>query len=150
MRTLHSLALLLVAATLCACGIGYQNADHEQRPETITGMGATVMYPGESGPAMPGSSIGPTSGTGQTTGSTTPGTASGSYTGSGEPAHAGTSSGPVPAGGAAATSGGAADPGSNMTMISGGKQEVSESYEDKRFLPIGPIFGYPFWFNGEG
>jgi hypothetical protein len=36
-----------------------------------------------------------------------------------------------------------------MTMISGGKEDVSESFEDKRFLPIGPIFGYPFWFLGK-
>jgi len=148
MRQLRSLALVLLPAALCACGIGYQSADREQRPEIITGMGATVMYPGESGPAMPGSSIGPTSATGQTTGSTTPGTASGSYSGSGEPPRAGSTSGQAPAGGAAA-SGGAAEPGSNMTMISGGKQEVSESFEDKRFLPIGPIFGYPFWFLGK-
>ena len=36
-----------------------------------------------------------------------------------------------------------------MTMISGGKEEASSSIEDKRFLPIGPIFGYPFWFLGK-
>ncbi len=154
MRHLRSrVPVLLATAFSLACGIGYQSADREQRPEVITGMGGTVMYPGESGPAMPGSSIGPTAATGQTTGSTTPGTASGSYSGSGEPQRSGSSSGSsngqAPSGGAASGSGGAANPGSNMTMISGGKEEVSESYEDKRFLPIGPIFGYPFWFLGQ-
>ena len=153
MRHLRSRApVLLSTALLCACGIGFQNANREQRPETITGMGATVMYPGESGPAMPGSSIGPTSASGQTAGSTTPGTASGSYSGSGEPPRAGTSTGTStgqPPAGGAAPAGGAPQPGSNMTMISGGKEEVSESFEDKRFLPIGPIFGYPFWFLGK-
>jgi len=143
MRHLRSRALfVLLPAALCGCGIGFKNASREARPEVITGMGGTVMYPGESGPAMPGSAIPPMSGSSQSTGSTGPGTSSGSYSGSGQPA-------PAPAGGGAASSGGAAEPGSNMTMISGGKQDVSESMEDKRFLPIGPIFGYPFWFLGQ-
>jgi len=150
MRHPHSLALLVLSASLGACGIGYQNADREQRPEVILGTGATVMYPGESGPAMPGSSIGPASATGQTTGSTSPGSASGSYSGSGQPAPAPSAGASSQAGTGGAPAGtGSAEPGSNMTMISGGKEEVSESYEDKRFLPIGPIFGYPFWFLGK-
>jgi antitoxin component YwqK of YwqJK toxin-antitoxin module len=149
MRHLRSLTLALLPLTLCACGMGYSSASREQRPEVITGMGGTVMYPGESGPAMPGSSIGPTSGSGTTAGSTSPGQQSGSYSGSGEPPR--NPGGPAPAqsgsGGGTAPAGG--EPGSNMTMISGGKEETSESFEDKRFLPIGPLFGYPFWFLGQ-
>ncbi|MGH9884205.1 MAG: hypothetical protein ACREBE_01665, partial [bacterium] len=146
MRHPHSRALwVLLPVALCACGIGYKSASGEQRPEIITGMGGTVMYPGESGPAMPGSSMPPTSGSGQSSSSSGPGTSSGSYSGSGQPE-------PAQGGGAASGSGsggGSGDPGSNMTMISGGKQDASESMEDKKFLPIGPLFGYPFWFLGQ-
>lgn len=148
MRPLRIPALVLVLASLCACGMGYASADREQRPEIITGTGATIMYPGESGPAMPGSAIGPAGSTGSSSGSTAPGTTSGSYSGSGEPPKPGAGAGQASGGGSAQPAG-AADPGSNMTMISGGKQDVSESFEDKRFLPIGPIFGYPFWFLGK-
>ena len=72
MRLLSFPALVLLSSSLCACGIGYSSASREQRPETLTGMGATVMYPGESGPAMPGSAIGPIGSSGQSTGSTAP------------------------------------------------------------------------------
>ena len=46
---LHSSAASLLFS-LCACGLGYRNSAAEQRPEIITGMGATVMYPGEGRP----------------------------------------------------------------------------------------------------
>ncbi len=147
MRTLRPLVVAVLPLALCACGMGYSGGSREQRPEVIQGMGATVMYPGESGPAMPGSSIGPASATGQSSGSTSPGQSSGSYSGSGQgaPAQAG---GGATAGGAASPQAGE-NPGGNMTMISGGKEETSESYEDKRFLPVGVLFGYPFWIFGQ-
>jgi hypothetical protein len=36
-----------------------------------------------------------------------------------------------------------------MTMIGQTTQEESATEEKKLFLPIGPLFGYPFWFLGQ-
>jgi hypothetical protein len=36
-----------------------------------------------------------------------------------------------------------------MTMIGQTTEESSNSSEKKQFLPIGPLFGYPFWFLGQ-
>ncbi len=133
---------------LCACGIGYRNSAQEDRPEMITGMGATVMYPGEPGPAMPGSAIGPAGSASSSTGSTAPGTTSGSSrsTGQGVPNGGGSSSGSYSSNGTGAPAG---NPGSNMTLIGQTTEEQSITNEKKQFLPIGPLFGYPFWFLGQ-
>jgi antitoxin component YwqK of YwqJK toxin-antitoxin module len=145
------LATALSLLSLCACGIGYKNAAVETRPEVVTGMGATVMYPGEAGPAMPGSAIGPSGATSSGSSSTFPGTTSGSSSsnGTGVPANgAGAPSAP----GGQTTQGGTSNggaPGSNMTMIGQVEQDQSAKTETKQFLPIGPIFGYPFWFLGK-
>jgi hypothetical protein len=138
---------LLVSLALCGCGIGYRNGAQEQRPEIITGMGATVMYPGEPGPAMPGSAIGPAGSTSSSSGgSMAPGTTSGSSnsSGTGVPG-AGTSSGSSSSSG----SGSESPAGSNLTMIGQTTEEASSSQEKKQFLPIGPLFGYPFFFLGQ-
>jgi hypothetical protein len=146
--------LLVLSVSLAACGVGYKNGSQEQRPEIITGMGATVMYPGEAGPAMPGSAIGPAGSNSSSSGSTVPGTTSGSSNssgtgvpdngGSGTGSHSGTSS----SNGSGSGSGG--NPGgSNLTMIGQTTEEASNSTETKEFLPIGPLFGYPFWFLGQ-
>src|SRR5262245_3546166 len=143
-RTTPVVGFLLFS--LCACGIGYRNSAAEQRPEIITGMGATVMYPGEAGPAMPGSAIGPagSSSTGST--SSAPGTTSGTTRSSGTGV-------PSAGGGATQSSGNAAapppGPGSNLTMSGQTTEEGSQSDEKKQFLPIGPLFGYPFWIFGQ-
>ncbi|HXX46661.1 MAG TPA: hypothetical protein VEN47_00445 [Myxococcota bacterium] len=144
---LRSLAVFsLLGLGLCACGIGYAKHGAEQRPEVITGMGATVMYPGESGPAMPGTAIGPAGSSSSSTGSSGPGTSSGSYSSSGQGVPAGTD--PGAAGGSGSTAG-SPPPASNMTMIGQTTEEASNSTETKQFLPIGPLFGYPFWFLGK-
>lgn len=137
--------LALALVSLCGCGIGYRNAAQEQRPEIITGMGGTVMYPGEPGPAMPGSAIGPAGSTSSSAGSTVPGTTSGSSSSTGQGVPSGS------AGGSSAGSGTASGSpsGSNMTMIGQTTQEASSTNEKKQFLPIGPLFGYPFWFLGQ-
>jgi len=142
-QRLPSLALALALLVLPACGIGYRNGAEETRPEIITGMGATVMYPGEPGPAMPGSAIGPAGSTSSSAGSTVPGTTSGSSnsTGSGVPGSNG--------GGASSGSTASAPAGSNMTMIGQTTEEGSFSNEKKQFLPIGPLIGYPFFFLGQ-
>jgi hypothetical protein len=131
---------------LCACGIGYRKGAQEQRPEIITGMGATVMYPGEPGPAMPGSAIGPAGSTSSSAGSSAPGTTSGSSNSTGQGVPDGSTSG-----GSSSNSGAPAPApaGSNMTMIGQTTEESSNSSEKKQFLPIGPLFGYPFWFLGQ-
>ncbi|HTO52706.1 MAG TPA: hypothetical protein VMR50_04900 [Myxococcota bacterium] len=147
--------LVLVALFGTACGVGYKNGSQEQRPEIITGMGATVMYPGEAGPAMPGSAIGPAGSASSSSGSTVPGTTSGSSNssgtgvpdngGSGYGSHSGSSS----SNGSGSGSGGSNPGGSNLTMIGQTTEEASNSTETKEFLPIGPLFGYPFWFLGQ-
>ena len=142
LRSLAVVSLLLFG--LCACGIGYAKHGAEERPEVITGMGATVMYPGEAGPAMPGTAIGPAGSTSSSTGSSGPGTSSGSYSSSGQ----GVPAGGDPGNASGATSSGP-PPASNMTMIGQTTEEASNSSEKKQFLPIGPLFGYPFWFLGK-
>jgi hypothetical protein len=106
-------------------------------------MGATVMYPGEPGPAMPGSALGPAGSGSSSTGSSAPGTTSGSThsTGQGVP---GSSSGSTASNGAPA-----GQPGSNMTLIGQTTEDLSNTTEKKQFLPIGPLFGYPFWIFGQ-
>ncbi len=142
-RTSPLVGVLLFS--LCACGIGYRNGAAEQRPEIITGMGATVMYPGEAGPSMPGSAIGPAGSTSSSSTSSAPGTTSGSSSSNGQGV-------PSAGGGSAQGSGSAAPapaPGSNMMMIGQTTEEASQSNEKKQFLPIGPLFGYPFWVLGK-
>ena len=142
-RTSPLVGVLLFS--LCACGLGYRNGAAEQRPEIITGMGATVMYPGEAGPSMPGSAIGPAGSTSSNSTSSAPGTTSGSSSSNGQ--------GVPSAGGGSAQGGGSAAPapapGSNMMMIGQTTEEASQSNEKKQFLPIGPLFGYPFWVLGK-
>jgi hypothetical protein len=137
--------LLLVSLVLCGCGVGYRNGAEEQRPEIITGMGATVMYPGEPGPAMPGSAIGPAGSTSSSSASTAPGTTTGSSnsSGTGVPGSAGSGSG------ASSGSGAGSPAGSNLTLIGQTSEEASSKNEKKQFLPIGPLFGYPFFFLGQ-
>src|SRR5262245_53527718 len=145
-RTTPVVGFLLFS--LCACGIGYKNGAAEQRPEIITGMGATVMYPGEAGPAMPGSAIGPAGSTSTSSTSSAPGTTSGSSSSNGTGVPSGGASGAASGGGS--TSGGQAPaPGSNLTMIGQTSEEASSTTETKQFLPIGPLFGYPFWIFGQ-
>lgn len=140
---LRRLQVLLLLVASSGCGIGYRNAAEEQRPEVITGMGATVMYPGEPGPAMPGSAIGPAGSTSSSAGSTVPGTTSGSTRSSG-------SGVPGSSAGSSTSNGGTAPaPSSNMTMIGQTTEESSSTSEKKQFLPIGPLFGYPFFFLGK-
>src|SRR5262245_33122012 len=145
-RTTPVVGFLLFS--LCACGIGYRNSAAEQRPEIITGMGATVMYPGEAGPAMPGSAIGPAGSSSTSSTSSAPGTTNGSSSsnGTGVP---GSTAGPSAAASGGATSGQAPAPGSNLTMIGQTSEEASSTTEKKQFLPIGPLFGYPFWIFGQ-
>ena len=140
--TPRAIALCSALPLLCACGIGYSNHGQEQRPEVITGMGATVMYPGESGPVMPGTAIGPSGSSSQSSGSSGLGNSSGSSSSSGQGVPAAGGSGP----GATA---GSPPPSSNMTMIGQTTEEASNEHTNKEFLPIGPILGYPFWFLGK-
>jgi hypothetical protein len=142
---LRKLPIPAALCFLCACGVGYRNGAEEQRPEAIVGMGATVMYPGESGPAMPGSAIGPAGSTSSTAGSSVPGTTSGSSNSSGQGVPASQSGGSSAGGNGAPAN----PPGSNMTMIGQTTEEASSSNEKKQFLPIGPLFGYPFWIFGQ-
>jgi antitoxin component YwqK of YwqJK toxin-antitoxin module len=149
-RTSPLVGVLLFS--LCACGIGYRNGAAEQRPEIITGMGGTVMYPGEAGPAMPGSAIGPAGSTSSNSTSSAPGTTSGSSTsnGSGVPSQGAPSAGSGGAPQSGSSTGAPAQaPGSNMMMIGQTTEEASQSEEKKLFLPIGPLFGYPFWIFGQ-
>ncbi len=126
--------LLLLPLALGACSFKHVNEDNEARPETIVGVGATTLFPGQRGPAMgavlapPGSAPAPT------------GTQA-----------AGSPPATPPAPGGPAASGAPPAPREDLTVIGQASADASRSVRI-RDTPLGPItsiLGYPFWIFGQ-
>ncbi len=122
---MRALIAILLVGSLLGCGLGYQDRGVERRPERATGVGATIIGPGQSGPAMPGPYGAP--GSTQSSQSGQPGASQGSQSTSG-------SSGPS---------------GGEMTLIGGHSGEVSDEVTTKQGPAFLPILGYPFWVFGK-
>ncbi len=121
---MRSLMATLLCGLLLGCGLGYSKGQVDHRPDRALGVGARVINPGETSPAlrMPGS------GSSQSSTSSSGGQQSGSSTSSGSAN---------------------APPEENLTMIgghSGTAQEEQTMKEGPAFLPL---LGYPFWFLGK-
>jgi hypothetical protein len=119
--------VFVLSALLVGCGLGYQNQQVDRRPDRALGVGATIVNPGESSPALrmpPGS----TAASSQTSSSSAPGRQSSSSTSSGNPN--------VP-------------DDENLTMIGGHSGSAQESETKKEGPAFLPLLGYPFWFLGK-
>ena len=126
--------LLSLLLSLGACSFAHVNDDDEARPETVIGVGATTMYPGQRGPGMGAVLAGPP-------GARTPAPAP---KGTPAPPSAGTPPG-------AQSTGVQASPREELTVIGGASEDISRSVR-KRDMPLGPltaILGYPFWIFGK-
>ena len=119
--------LVILGLLLGACSFAHTDGAEESRPDTVVGVGATVIYPGQPGPAV-GPRM-PSSSSQQQSGTSGPGATSSRGSSSGSPQS--------PAG-------------EEMTMIGGAAAERSEKRK-VRDTPLGPLtalFGYPFWIFG--
>lgn len=120
-------SILFLIALLAGCGLGYQNHQVDRRPDRALGVGARIINPGESSPALrmpPGS----TAARSQTSSNSAPGRQSSSSTSSGNPN--------VP-------------DDENLTLIGGHSGSLQESQTQKEGPAFLPLLGYPFWFLGK-